>query len=69
MGDLKEPSLQRISFEGINAGTFILAAGEQKWTNERVVKVNDGKITVRIYIQPDKNQVAGISEIVFQKAY
>lgn len=69
MGDLKEASWQRVEFEGIDAGTFSLNAGELRWTNERVVKVKDGRLTVRIYINSEKNQYAGISQIVFQQAY
>jgi hypothetical protein len=53
----------------VNAGTFPLSDGEQKWTNERIVKVNDGKLTIRIYVDENNEKVAGISEIVFQRAY
>jgi hypothetical protein len=59
----------KIDFEGVNAGTFALSDGEQKWTNERIVKVNDGKLTIRIYVDENNEKVAGISEIVFQRAY
>jgi hypothetical protein len=69
LGDLIMPSWQKIDFEGVNAGTFALSDGEQKWTNERIVKVNDGKLTIRIYVDENNEKVAGISEIVFQRAY
>ncbi len=69
LGDLDLPSWQKIDFEGVNAGTFSLAEGEQKWTNERIVKVSDGKLTIRIYVDENNENPAGISEIVFQKAY
>lgn len=69
LGDLVLPTWQKIDFEGVNAGTFSLAEGEQKWTNERIVKVTDGKLTVRIYVDENNESVAGISEIVFQQAY
>lgn len=69
LGDLKISSWQKIDFEGVNAGTFSLVEGEQKWTNERIVKVNDGKLTIRIYVDENNEKVAGISEIVFQRAY
>ncbi|KAF0237344.1 MAG: hypothetical protein FD181_1910 [Prolixibacteraceae bacterium] len=69
LGDLIMPSWQKIDFEGVNAGTFSLSDGEQKWTNERIVKVNDGKLTIRIYVDENNEKVAGISEIVFQRAY
>jgi hypothetical protein len=68
LGDLVLPTWQKIDFEGINAGTFSLSDDEQKWTNERIVKVNDGKLTIRIYIDENNEKVAGISEIVFQRA-
>jgi hypothetical protein len=69
IGDLELPSWQKVEFEGIESGTFELAPGEYKWTNERVVKVNDGKLTVRIFIDPANKKAAGLSEIVFQKVY
>jgi hypothetical protein len=69
LGDLILPTWQKIDFEGVNAGTFSLSDDEQKWTNERIVKVNDGKLTVRIYVDENNEKVAGISEIVFQRAY
>ena len=69
VGDLELPSWQKIEFEKTDAGTFELAAGEYKWTNERAVKVTDGKLTIRIHIAPSNNKMAGLSEIVFQKSY
>lgn len=66
VGDHLLPSWQKIEFEGVVAGTFRREAGDLVWTSERIVKVNDGKLTVRIYTNDD--QVAGISEIVFQQA-
>ncbi|MCG6190877.1 hypothetical protein [Maribellus maritimus] len=67
VGDLEFPSWQKVELEGIEAGTFDLNAGEYKWTNERVVKVNDGKLSIRIYVDSSNRKVAGLSEIVFQK--
>ncbi len=69
VGDLILPSWQKIDFEGVNAATYSLAAGEQKWTTEKVVKVSDSKLSIRIYIDSKNNKVAGLSEIVFQRAY
>jgi hypothetical protein len=66
VGDHTLPSWQKVEFEGIVAGTFSRDAGDLVWTSERIVRVNDGKLTVRIYT--DGDQVAGISEIVFQQA-
>ncbi len=66
VGDYFLPSWQKVEFEGVVAGTFLREAGDLVWTSERIVKVTDGKLTVRIYT--DGNQVAGISEIVFQQA-
>ena len=69
VGDLILPTWQKIDFEGINAGTFLLSEGEQKWTSERIVRVNDRKLTVRIFVDENNEKLAGISEIVFQRAY
>lgn len=69
VGDLYLSSWQKIDFEGINASTYNLKAGEQKWTTERAVKVKDRKLTVRIYVDKNNEKVAGLSEIVFQQAY
>lgn len=69
VGDLSLPSWQKIEFEGVEASTYELNAGEYKWTNEKVVKINDRKITVRIYVDGQNRKVAGLSEVVFQQAY
>ena len=69
VGDLLLPSQQKIEFNGISAGTFSLEKGETKWTSEHVVKVTKGKLTVRIYVDPENKKVAGLNEIVFQRAY
>ncbi|MBW6492371.1 MAG: hypothetical protein K0B15_14405 [Lentimicrobium sp.] len=44
-------------------------AGEFNWTGERVVKVYDGTLNVRIYTDTENEKVEGLSEIVFQRAY
>ncbi|MEN8117466.1 MAG: hypothetical protein ABFS16_10830 [Bacteroidota bacterium] len=69
MGDMFLPSWQKVEFEGVIAVTYTLQPGELKWTPEKVVKVTDRKLTVRIYIDYSNNKVAGLSQIVFQKAY
>lgn len=69
LGDLYLPSWQRVSFEEIDAGEFLLDAGESTWTSERVVNVKDGTLTVRIYIDEENQKVAGLSQIVFQQAF
>ncbi|MCY1723150.1 hypothetical protein OU798_22570 [Prolixibacteraceae bacterium Z1-6] len=69
VGDLYLPSWQKVEFEGVSAETYSLEAGVQKWTSERVVKVADTRLTVRIYIDEENKKVAGLSEIVFQQAY
>jgi len=69
VGDLYLPSWQKVDFEGVNAATYFLKAGDQKWTTERVVKIKDRKLTIRIYIDEESKNVAGLSEIVFQRAY
>lgn len=69
VGDLFLPSWQKVSFEGVNAGKYVLDPGHSDWTPERVVIVKDGKLTVRINIAENNQMVAGLSQIVFQKAY
>lgn len=69
MGDISLPTWQKVAFEGIDAGILSNDAGEFKWTSERVVKVNDGKLTIRIFVDEKNEKAAGISEIVFQRAY
>lgn len=69
IGDVKENSWQKIEFEGVAAGTYTLDKGEQVWTGEKAVKVTDRRLTVRIYVDPKQNKVAGISDLVFQRAY
>lgn len=68
VGDISLQTWQKIEFESIDAGIFENRQGEFKWTSEKVVKVKDGKLTVRIYIDANNKKPAGISEIVFQKA-
>lgn len=65
VGDLDFPTQQKIEFEGVDMGVYTCAAGEYKWTAERIVKVEDRKLTIRIYVDDDK--IAGVSEIVFQQ--
>ena len=69
LGDVELPSWQKIAFEKIDVGIFTTEKGQFAWTPERVVKVTDGRLTVRIYIDETNEKVAGISEIVFQQAY
>lgn len=68
IGDVLLPSWQKVVFNGIEAGVFTLKAGEFVWTSEKVVKVIDGKLTIRIFVDEKNEKPAGISEIVFQKA-
>jgi len=69
VGDLFLPTWQKIEFEGVTAGTLKLDAGGSEWTSERIVQVNDGSLSVRIYIDKENRQIAGLGEIVFQQAY
>jgi len=69
MGDFYLATWQKVIFEGVFAATYSLLPGDLKWTPEKVVKVTDGKLTVRIFIDEKSNTTAGISEIVFQQAY
>jgi hypothetical protein len=69
IGDVILPSWQKLEFENIEAGVYSNKPGEYKWTSEKVVKVLDSKLTVRIYVDANNEKPAGISEIVFQQAY
>ncbi len=63
------PSWQKLVFEGVASPVKILEAGEFDWTGERVVKVKDGSLNIKIYFDENEKRVAGISEIVFQQVY
>jgi hypothetical protein len=69
VGDLKLASWQKVEFEGIEASTYSLDAGVFKWTSEKAVKVTDSRLTIRIYVDESNKKVAGLNEIVFQRAY
>lgn len=67
VGDHVVNSWQKVEFEGVVAGTFEKGAGDLDWTGEKIVRVRDGKLTVRIHLKD--NMVAGLAEIVFQMAH
>ncbi len=69
VGDSELKSWQKVQFENVVAATYSLKSGEYKWTAEKVVKVRDGKLTVRIFVDEKNKTVAGIKEIVFQRVY
>jgi len=68
VGDIGLPTWQKITFENVEVGLITRGTGEFVWTSERVVKVNDGKLTIRIFVDEKNEKPAGISEIVFQRA-
>ena len=68
IGDVLSQTCQKILFNQIEAGVFTLNAGEFVWTTEKVVKVTDGRLIIRIYVDENNEKPAGLSEIVFQKA-
>ncbi len=69
VGDLLLPTWQRLEFEGVYAATINLEAGDFDWTGERIVKVEDGILNIRIYLDNENYRVAGLSEIVFQRTF
>lgn len=69
IGDFHLPSWQKVEFEGVLATEKMLEQGNFDWTPERVVKVSDGSLNIRIYVDPNNIRVAGISEIVFQQVF
>lgn len=68
VGDVELPSWQKIVFEGVETNVITTEKGQFSWTPERIVKVADGRLTVRIYLDETSGKVAGLSEIVFQVA-
>lgn len=66
VGDVEKASWQKIEFEEKQIGEFSLEKSTQQWTDEHIINVEDGKLTIRIYIDPN-GIPAGISEIVFQQ--
>ena len=68
LGDVSFPTWQKVEFENIDAGVFANKPGEFKWTSEKVVKVKDSRLTVRIFVDENNEKPAGLGEIVFQKA-
>lgn len=68
VGDAGKASWQKLVFEGVAAGTYSLDKNEFRWSPERIVKVTDGKLTLRFFVEETGSVPAGISEIVFQRA-
>lgn len=66
LGDQSSASWQKCWFEETEAGTFDLAAGQFAWTDERVVQVIDGRLTVRLELREDVP--AGLSELHFVRS-
>lgn len=66
VGDVELASWQKIEFEEKQIGEFSLEKGRQQWTDEHIIDVEDGKLTIRIYVDSD-GIPAGLSEIVFQQ--
>ena len=69
MGDISLPTWQKVVFENVDAGIVSIEKNGFNWTSEKVVKVNDGNLTIRIFVDPTNKMLSGISEIVFQRAY
>ena len=69
VGDIEKKSWQKVSFEDVETKSFALEAGAQEWTSEKVVRVNDHRLSIRVYFDTSGDKVAGLSELVFQQAY
>lgn len=65
VGDYYQRSFQRVDIEGVDFGTWDLGRGVVKWTPRQEVEVEDGKLTVRIHLQPE--QRAGICRLIFAR--
>jgi fibronectin type 3 domain-containing protein len=68
VGDVELPSWQKVVFEGVETNLITNEKGQFSWTPERIVKVVDGRLTIRIYFDETSGKAAGLSEIVFQLA-
>lgn len=68
VGDVELQSWQKVVFEGVETNLITTEKGQFSWTSERIVKVTDGRLTIRIYFDETSGKVAGLSEIVFQWA-
>lgn len=64
VGDAFAGTGQRIDFEGVNAGSFDLPAGQLQWTPKPIVAVRDGRLTVRLYLKDDTTK-AGLRNLNF----
>ncbi len=67
VGDCFQPTWQKVEFNGVSAGTFKTTAGEFTWTPEKIIRVKEGQLNVRLVLG-EPSQLSGISEIVFQLA-
>lgn len=65
VGDRERSSWQKISFSGVDAGTYELGANHYAQTSEKSVEVEDGRLKVRIVLK-DSNTRAGISQLYFK---
>jgi len=68
VGDCLLPSWQKVAFEGLDAGTYLLDNGEYTWTPELTVTVADGKLTLTILLK-DQYTCAGVCDFKFSKLY
>lgn len=64
MGDGNLPTWQRVSFEGVEMGVFELEPNRFAWTEEQIVRVTDGRLTIRIELRDDETP-GSLSEIMF----
>lgn len=66
VGDINQPSWQKLSFNDVDAGTYEQGANQFTWTPEHRVEVTDDRLTVRLGLR-DRNTPAGITELHFLK--
>ncbi|MBK1878503.1 hypothetical protein [Pelagicoccus mobilis] len=64
LGDVAKPTWQRIEFESMDVGVFDMSANEFRRSRERIVSVQDGRLTIRIYLKNDRDY-ASLSELSF----
>ncbi|MCB1122755.1 MAG: peptidoglycan DD-metalloendopeptidase family protein, partial [Verrucomicrobiae bacterium] len=64
LGDVYQPTWQRVEIEGIDAGTYDLPPNALSWVGEKRARVEDGRLTVRIHLKDDATY-ASLSELSF----
>lgn len=66
VGDVLHPTWQKISVNGVPAGTIELEKDQFEWTEEVTAEAPDGHLTVRFHLKDEKTH-AGVSALKFTR--